>query len=122
MRPGYCVLAQSFEFGASELAAAALAQPEKGDGGDGGGGSGSEGGASSDAEVEMLDGAAGTTEGEAEVPRQQQQQEAGGQAAGGAAAAAAAALEDRLQECLLEAFAAGTGVQGMARKSMQLLQ
>jgi len=125
MQPGYCVLAQSFEFGGGELAAAALAGPEQGGGSKGWeGGSGGSRGSRDGSDEEMPQAA--------ERDSSSQQDEGGSAgAAGGAAAvgaeggggsrpdgasaggwaAGAAALEDRLQECLLEAFAAGTGAQ-----------
>lgn len=109
MQPGYCVLAQSFEFGGGELAAAALAGPEQGGGSRDrvGGSNNSRGsrGSRDGSDEEMPQAAEGET-----APQQHEEGSAG---AAGGAAAAAAALEDRLQECLLEAFAAGTGAQSL---------
>lgn len=112
MRPGYCALAQSFEFSSAQLAAAAVGQQE----GDGSGDAPAAGGASSGGDEQMADAAAGAAE---QGGQQQQQQDegggtaaaagGGGDVAGAGTTAAAAALEDRLQECLLEAFATGTG-------------
>lgn len=98
MQPGLFTVAEGVEFAA---VAAQAAEPDPLGGREtGAGGSGGDSSADASAGTPALEpGAAGQRQGDAA-------------AAAGSAQVPAAALEDRLQECLLEAFAAGAGAYG----------
>jgi len=126
MRPGYFTMAESVEFklpggisgngaaGATDAMGAAGSESPDG---------AADGEAAAAAATAVVE-ARGQQQGQALDAQQGQEQGQQGSAAAAAAAAAAEvqpSLEDRLQECLLEAFAAGTGERGVLVVNMNML-
>ncbi|KAL4435464.1 hypothetical protein ABPG77_006226 [Micractinium sp. CCAP 211/92] len=102
MQPGFFTMAEGLEFAAA--APAARPEPAPGEEGAGHGSSGGSGGSDAGAAAALPD----------QQPAQQRAESAAG--VGTSQTNSAAALEDRLQECLLEAFAAGA--EGLMLKSL----